>query len=479
MQSLKKTKFLNYSLLKQKIFVWLLYKKNIKIVFLIFFGILAYQSLEILDLETRKDQNIFLSLRSRSDFEDYYNASKTLKDKKSPYYEDRIINFLENIPKDLDLSKILENINHLKGAGSYLYPPLFAFLIMPLTNFSYNVSAFIYQILQLILLLLSLFFLFKIPSYMDINISKRKVYLSVFLSFLVYFPLQVQNISNGNVGFILIFFISFSLYLYYKYNNLFYDILNGIVIGLATVIKIIPGFVGGFYFIKKRYKIIVGMMVGILLGILLPAMYLGFEENLQIFKTWYTIIIKTYQKYSVIRPYANNQTISGAVCKLVVPFSDFKQIQYGLPLSFISISPKQVGLIIKSINSFILFNVVLITLLLYFKKQPNQFIFLLYLYFVFLSALLTSGISWYHTYGLLLIVYFFYFIFKYKFLKNHLKIFIIPVIYIWIFNILPYRIKDFLSLYSIYTWINLTILIYLMIKLYKNIFFTRDVYENV
>ena len=479
MQSLEKTKFFNYSLLKQKIFVWLLYKKNIKIMLFILFGILGYQSLEILDLKTqKKDQNILFSIRSKSDFEDYYNASKTLKDKKSPYYEDRIINFLENIPKDLDLSKISENINLLKGAGSYLYPPLFAFLILPLTNFSYKISAFIYQIFQLILLLLSLFFLFRIPSYMDIKISKRKVYLSVFLSLFAYFPLQVQNISNGNVGFILIFFISFSFYLYYKYNNIFYDFVNGIVIGLATVIKIIPGFVVGFYFIRKRYKIIIGMIIGILLGILLPALYLGFEENLQIFKTWYTLIIKTYQKYSVVRPYANNQTISGALCKLLIPFSDFKQFQYGLPLSFINLSTLQVSLMIKLINNFILFNVVLITLLLYFKKQHNYFIFLLYLYFVLLSALLTSGISWYHTYGLLLIVYFFYFIYKYKYLKKHLKIFIIPVIYIWVFNLLPYRIKDFFSLYSFYTWINLIILIYLMINLYKYIF-TRDVYGKV
>jgi len=66
-----------------------------------------------------------------------------------------------------------------------------------------------------------------------------------------------------------------------------------------------------------------------------------------------------------------------------------------------------------------------------------------------------------------LIIYFFYFLYNFKFKDLNNKIFLIPVIYIWFFSIMPFRIKDFLSIYSIFAWINLIILLYLCFIVYK------------
>ncbi|GIX41018.1 MAG: hypothetical protein KatS3mg129_0751 [Leptospiraceae bacterium] len=470
--------FLYYHKIKQKIYVWLLKYKNIKIVYISLFIILFIRSFDIINLANHKNKNILSFLESKSDYEDYYNAAKQIKNKQNPYYKDRLENFFETIPQNTDFEKIIESLKQLKGIGTYLYPPLFAFLLIPLSFFSYNISAIIYQIIQLLLLYFSLYFLYQIPVYMNLKISKRKIHLALILSLLVYFPFQIQNISNGNVGFIIIFLLSLSLYLFFKYKNkILYDFINGILIGIATIIKVLPGFITGLYFIRRRIIILIGMILGTIIGIFLPTLYLGWELNWDFFTTWYQFIIKNYQKYSVIRPYANNQTISGALCKLFIPFADVKQFQYGLPITFITLSLNQVSFLIKLINYFILINVVIITLLLFFKKK-DDFIEVIYIYFIFLSALLSSGISWYHTYGLLMIVYFFYFIYKFKFLNKHLKIFVIPVLYIWIFSLLPFRYKDLLSLYSIYTWLNLFILFIIVYKLYYFIFMSNQ-YEKI
>jgi hypothetical protein len=464
----KDTFFLSIHKIKQKIYLWMLKYRNIKLLYGILFFILLFRSFDVVHIGTNHKNDILSFLKSKSDYEDYYSAAILLKNKQNPYHKEKIKNFfLDNSKENLVLEEIFDELKNLKGVGSYLYPPLFAFLLIPLTYFSYNVSAIIYQIIQLFFLIVTLFFLSSIVNYLDIKFSKRKIYISILLSLISYYPLQLQNISNGNVGFLLLFLISFSLYLFYKYNYLIFDFFNGLIIGIATIIKVLPGFIGGFYLIKRRYFIILGMLIGIIIGIFLPAIYLGFNLNWELFQSWYELIIKTYQKYSVIRPYANNQTISGAISKLFIPFSDLKQFEYGLPINVFNLSFLYIGNIIKFINNLLLFNLVVITLFYYFKRIKFLTFELYYLYIVFLTALLTSGISWYHTYSLLLIIYFFYFLYNFKFKDLNNKIFLIPVIYIWFFSIMPFRIKDFLSLYSIFTWINLIILLYLCFIVYK------------
>ncbi len=465
-------KFLKIQLLK--------YKK-INIVYISVFLVLFFNSINILELKKTENLNILEFLRSKSDFEDYYQSSIQLKNKKNPYYIEKIKNINEFTQEDLTIKEnIIDFLNNLKGVGTFLYPPLFAFLLIPLTNFSYNVAGFIFQFIQLVLFILSVFLLYKITLRLYPMISKRKVHYIILISILSLFPLFSLNASNGNIGFLLNFFIIFSFYLYIKNNKILVDIFNGIVLGISIIIKVLPGFLGGFYFIQKRFTIILGIIIGIILGIVMPSIYLGWDLNLEFYQNWYNLIIKTYEKYSVIRPYANNQTISAALCKLFIPYSDLKQFQYGLPINVISI--KNVTYLIKAINIFILLNIFIISVLYIFSKK-NYIINLYYIYLVFLGGLLTSGISWYHAYSILFLVYFLFFLYKVNIKDHNIKdnVFLIPVFYLWIFWFLPSKVRDFLSLYSVYTWIHFIIIIYICLFLYKNFLFNAKQeyqYEN-
>lgn len=217
----------------------------------------------------------------------------------------------------------------------------------------------------------------------------------------------------------------------------------------------------------------IGFVGGVFLGLFLPSIYLGWETNWKFLNNWYELMIVNYQNFSAVRPYANNQTISAAFFKLFVPYSDLKQFLYGLPFPFFIHQLNLIKQIIQIVNLILLINLAIITALFIFKKTYTRTFFLYYLYLVFLTSLLTSGISWYHSYGILLVIFIFYYINRKKQL-----VFLLPSFYIWFLFLISSKIKDFLSLYSFYVWLNVGILIYLSIYLYKEFFQIRTSYET-
>ncbi|MFN3604118.1 MAG: glycosyltransferase family 87 protein [Leptonema sp. (in: bacteria)] len=460
---------------KIKVFflITLLRDKIQKIIFLLLPILLFIISLRIIT-----DPNS--DFKSKSDFEDYYNASIRLKSFQNPYYIEKIESIFNQKDTTIktfdDLKKLLEDA---KGVGKYLYPPLFAFLLIPLTFFPYTIAAILYQIIQITFLMLSFYLLYKTLEILFPKTSNRKINFSILLGFFMLLPLHVQNISNGNVGFLLIFLVSLSLFLYFKnfQNSFFADFINGLIIGIATIIKVLPGFLMGFYFIKRKYIIFIGFLFGIIIGIFLPALYLGWEINVRYFTDWYEWILVNYKKYSVLRPYANNQTISAALVKLFIPYADLNQILYELPFSLFQNQLGIVGSLIQGINLFLLINLAVLTLLFFFKRT-NTIFFLYYSYILFLTALLTSGISWYHTFSILFPVYVFFCILWIEKFQIKTYIFFVPSLFLWFLWFLPYKLKDFFSMYSFFLWLNLGIFIYLLITLYNAFFKNGILYEK-
>ncbi len=458
---------------KIKVFFYsyLLKQKLQKRVFFLIIAIFIWNSFEIINTDKKE------FWKSKSDFEDYYIASIRLKNFQDPYFSQTIEDFLNRKDQIQTLDDLKNLFERTKGIGTYLYLPFFSFILIPLTFFDYKIAALLYQFFQIGFIIISFYIFFLILKKLYPKLSKRKLRASILMGFIFLLPILIQNLSNGNVGFLIIFFLSVSLFLFF-YNqkqNVHLDFWNGFLIGIATIIKIIPGFIMGFYFLKRKYMILFGFLIGILAGLFLPSLYLGWETNSKFLNNWYELIILNLQKYASVRPYANNQTISSAFFKLFVPYSDLKQFLYGLPLPFFLEDPNQIKVWIQILNFILLSNLALITLLFTFRKSHSQIFFLYYLYLVFLTSLLTSGISWYHSYGILLLVFIFYYVSK---PNLHSYLFVLPALFLWLWLFFPYKIRDFISLYSFYVWLNLGILIFISIFLYKEFLKIKKGYET-
>ncbi|MCJ7829478.1 DUF2029 domain-containing protein, partial [Patescibacteria group bacterium] len=69
----------------------------------------------------------------------------------------------------------------------------------------------------------------------------------------------------GQINLVILFLIVLAFWFYQKKK----DVLPGIFLGIATLIKIFPGFLIFFFLKEKKWKIMISFLVTCLLGVLL------------------------------------------------------------------------------------------------------------------------------------------------------------------------------------------------------------------
>lgn len=412
-------------------------------------------------VEERKAVVLF-GPQSSSDFDDYFNAAKLIKEGKDPYHttglKNLIIEFKDQKVPSFDWKSIAEIAQKLKGIGTYLYLPLTAFLLVPLAGLPYPVATGIFQVTSFAALVGFFGFLYR-------NYSSQKFLVYLLLSILVMYRYLLENAMNGNIGFFLILLCGVGL-VFADRDEWHYQILGGLLIGIAVVLKVTPAFLGLYFIANRKIIPIFAMGLGVILGLFIPVLGLGWTRNLELLQDWYTFIIKSFQDHSVVRPWANNQTISAAIAKLFVPFSDEKQARYGLPLLFKSAFPPK-EIVVLLINGIKVANLALTLGGLLFaglyaklRWKPGNtnltsFNGILWLQAAILLSLLTSGVSWYHAYAMLFIPVFFRIRHLEERALNTTEIvsFGILIFFGLIQFLFPTFLKDLLALYSLFVWL--------------------------
>ena len=435
-------------------YAWLSTQKGSRLFLIVVIAVLAFDSAKIIRPES--------AFRSRSDFEDYYQASRRLNQGDDLYKTQAIQKIIDQKDRinDINLEELIRLFIESKEVGAYLYPPFFAFVLTPVHSLSYKTAAIIFQLVSLSLLAL---FLFQLISFLSPGSDR---YIAVSLPVLLYFSFLHDNAGNGNVGFIILALCGFGLLWSldlgivqrvsasrtWQFCKQFF---GGFLIGIASVIKIIPIFLSGVLFAQRRYLALTGFVFGILFGVSLPAVSVGMTHNIQLHKDWYSFLVGSYQKSLVVRPYANNQTISAGISKLLIDGSDVKQNRFGLPLYSVGIDdlPK-VTIAIRIINAALVLSLLslLVAVAWRLPKLALQFDFTSLVSLTLLTSLVSSGVSWYHTYSLLLIPL------AIRISKGPIEsvteriAYYTPACLALFLAILPIRFYDAFSLYSVFTW---------------------------
>ena len=354
------------------------------------------------------DVSLF-SVTRKSDFEDYYVASRTIAEGADPYKIQAIKDVKKQFEwKDIgDPEKIKEFMKKIKGVGTYLYPPLTAFLLLPVSGLDYSTATVIFQTLSMFAYIAFLYLLYVYTG----GSTNRNFFFSVLLSTLILYSFLNGNFLHGNILSYLLLLVGAGLFLSFREER-YLNIVGGFLIGIAIVIKVTPIFFGLVLLGKKRFAAIIGIGSGVIVGLLLPALYTGFEENLVLLQNWYDLILGNYGKQGIIRPWANNQSFSAMIGKLFMPGSEAKQAAYGLPLfgePFEMNAAKNhlLAVIARYVNIVFLASGILIAFFLLFKNfRKNHQLDLQAVRLVYLStllSLLTAGVSWYHAFGMLIL----------------------------------------------------------------------------
>ncbi len=435
-----------------------------------------------------------LQLRSaRSDFEDYYNAARRMAEEGDLYQMDAVRNMENTDGIEIDVNNPVEllqfsmtpegraYLESLKGAGSYLYLPFFAFLLLSLSFVGYEVAVMIFQISCLFLLW---FFFVLIRRHHDRMDRDRFWYLAA-LSMIPVASFLTENAANANVGFLLIFLTGGGLLLsspdlaggdgqsedgfrgYLPY-------LGGAFLGIAAVIKIMPAILGLFLLGRRNFKALFGAVVAGLLCLVLPALFSGWSLNYQWHLEWYDLMINTYSQYGVVRPYANNQTISAALSKLFVAGSDpSKQAAAGLPLFFNSIEElgasgtfwlrTGIKTLVYGLIAVVTGMAVIFSLRRKFYRPDLRLARVYFVQSLILVSLLVSGVSWFHAYCLLLVPLAFRIFGPEPFSAGE-RWMIGFIAFSGLGNIVfPGPVRDLLAMYSVFTWLMFALCIWSLV----------------
>ncbi|TGL47611.1 DUF2029 domain-containing protein [Leptospira wolffii] len=320
-----------------------------------------------------------------SDFSDYYLAAQNFIQGKDLYSLDA----LSEVVKDFESGKLkIEQIfepsvflslkARIDNVGSYIYPPTFAFLLIPLTLFDFATASSIFFTINCIALGFSLFLIAGF-------FGKEKNYL--FLSAVLLLCLRfLENHQNNNqVGFILLFLILASV-MTQK------DWASGALLSLAIVIKITPAAFLFYFLFKKRYLVIVYTLLFGIAWVALPAV-LDPEFTLRMNETWYNLVLEKYLQSPALRAWKNNQSLNSTLSKYFLSYADLlNQSKFGMP--FLSLTVTQV----KAIAAALTLGISAPYLYRSFKGASDAFV----LSGLFFFSVIFSGISWIHAFVFLL-----------------------------------------------------------------------------
>ncbi|MCB1320762.1 MAG: DUF2029 domain-containing protein, partial [Leptospiraceae bacterium] len=343
------------------------------------FLIIAFRGARIIKDRPEPGSNPFAAC-SVSDFDDYYQASQAFRTGGDPYrLQDlkALLEFGQANSLEEASARMLEILPRMRCVGKYLYPPFTAFVLQPLSVLTYKTAAAIFQLLSVLSLAGLIWILFlsarnltpvgsqasKTICFNRLELPRKPVPLflwSALPALVLVLDFLQSNTSNGNVGFIILLLTGVGLLLA-LHARLSFQILGGLLLGLAVALKVTPAFLGLVLLGRRRFISIGAMGAGLLLGLLLPASSAGWEGNWVYLRQWYTLIVESFQEIVFIRAWMNNQSIAGAIGKLFVPGSDVAQSRFGLPLFL----PFTAGMSLVDLPGFYARVVSLINLLLY------------------------------------------------------------------------------------------------------------------
>ncbi len=317
---------------------------------------------------------------NKSDFQDYYTASQLFYEQKDLYNIESVETLREEIKlEDLFKPENLKKLEGLKGnVGTYIYPPLFAFIMIPLGWLSYPTAATIFIVVNFICLLASLFLITKL-------ITLKNPFFVLFFTLAINYRYLESHVSNNQVAFILILLMLLAVYV----KN---DALAGIFLSLAIIIKITPAIFLFYFLYKRQFKRFGYTFLFAVFWTMLPSIY-SHEYNMHSLGNWYELILNNAMKNPAFRSWKNNQSLIATIAKYFMVGADpLNQALFGMP--FISFGAKTITYL------FYLCSLLIGIPFLYRLKEKISDAALLSI--LFILSVIFSGISWVHSFVVLL-----------------------------------------------------------------------------
>jgi len=183
-------------------------------------------------------------------------------------------------------------------AWVYRYLPLSPILFIPFYLTGFEIGFVLFTLINFILNIFICIILYRIINLISpINTENEKSKFSLYISLYLIGVPQLMNYFLGQVNLYVTFLILLSLYVFLKYNNIKWDFLGSLILGISVILKPITIFMIPFlilikinfrrrefsFFIKRNLVRLIGSILPLLINIaffvIYPKLWNGFLDN--------------------------------------------------------------------------------------------------------------------------------------------------------------------------------------------------------
>ncbi len=274
-----------------------------------------------------------------------------------------------------------ENIYIANPFNNYLYSPLFALLLRPISIFDYGISRVIWAIINAALAVR----LWNITSHLiknSIGIDTKLFIRWTIGVIIISLGFLNHNLILGQITIVILWLTFEGLYQIINQNKPF---IGALFLALGITIKIIP-LIGLFYlFFKGKYKavlICIGFVIG---GLFLPSAIIGHDYNMKMLHNWAETINPTSNKY-VLENDNGNQALNAILPAYFYDFNDVVEAPANLKRQIVSVPYNILIIIMQTMRVLFLFSI-LIPIFYRYKQRKTE---PLYFYWQFSYLALVS-----------------------------------------------------------------------------------------
>ena len=357
--------------------------------------------------------------------------------------------------------RIIENEPlYVQEVVAYIYPPLLAFILIPLTLIPPYIVKVIWFFLNIFLIYLSFKLLLNTIDQKNINIFSLSF-------FSIFFTLRffMDNSNLGQINIVILFLCGLTLYFF----TLRKDFLAGIFLASAIVIKVTPIFLLFYFVFKREFKLSFYTLSSLIFFLLIPSLSLGFTGNIDALIQYKDIVQNIYDSTHL------NQSLYNTIIHFLSPVPLWNDMK----INIANLSEYQIKKVIYTI-----FGIISIIFAFIFRKKikRDDANILLEYSMVIVLMLLFSPVSRKAHFVILLIPHFFYLYFLLEFKTfRYRKLALIILITSFVLNTLTVEgvmgrdPSDFMESYSCVTFGTITLLIGLVLLHSKKFTFFEKV----
>ncbi len=357
--------------------------------------------------------------------------------------------------------RIIENEPlYVQEVVAYIYPPLLAFILIPLTLIpSY--------IVKVILFFLNIFLIYLSFKLLLNTIGQKNINIFTLSFFSIFFTLRffMDNSNLGQINIVILFLCVLTLYFF----TLRKDFLAGIFLASAIVIKVTPIFLLLYFVFKREFKLSFYTLSSLIFFLLIPSLSLGFTGNIDALIQYKDIVQNIYDSTHL------NQSLYNTIIHFLSPVPLWNNMK----INIANLSEYQIKKVIYTI-----FGIISIIFAFIFRKKikRDDANILLEYSMVIVLMLLFSPVSRKAHFVILLIPHFFYLYFLLEFKTfRYRKLALIILITSFVLNTLTVEgvmgrdPSDFMESYSCVTFGTITLLIGLVLLHSKKFTFFEKV----